>query len=128
MAHVSIAEREGIAVLTLDRPPAWMDLVLMGELVEALERLSADVPPAVVIAGREGFFSAGADLKAVPGYGLAEQRGMVDAINRMALGRVRTCRARSSGAITGHAIAGGLRRSRLLRRSPRRRPARAATA
>lgn len=108
MAHVSIAEREGIGVLTLDRPPAnAMDLVLMGELVEALERLSADVPPALVIAGREGYFSAGADLKAVPGYGPAEQRGMVEAINRMALGAYGLpCPVVS--AVTGHAIAGGM--------------------
>ena len=108
MAHVSIAEREGIGVLTLDRPPAnAMDLVLMGELVEALERLSADVPPALVIAGREGYFSAGADLKAVPDYGPAEQRGMVEAINAMALG-VYGLPCPVVCAITGHAIAGGM--------------------
>jgi enoyl-CoA hydratase/carnithine racemase len=87
MGHVSIDEREGIAVLTLDRPPAnAMDLALLGDLVEGVQRLATDVPRAVVIAGREGFFSAGADLKAVPGYGPAEQRRMVEAINAMALG------------------------------------------
>jgi enoyl-CoA hydratase len=108
MGHVSSDEREGIAVLTLDRPPAnAMDLALLGELVPALERLAADVPRAVVLAGRAGFFSAGADLKAVPGYGPAEQRGMVDAINRMALAAYGlpcpvVC------AVTGHAIAGGM--------------------
>jgi enoyl-CoA hydratase len=108
MGHVSIAEREGVAVLTIDRPPAnAMDLALLGELVETLESLAADVPPALVLAGRDGFFSAGADLKAVPGYGPAEQRGMVDAINRMALGAYAlpcpvVC------AVTGHAIAGGM--------------------
>jgi enoyl-CoA hydratase len=108
MAHVSIAEHEGVAVLTLDRPPAnAMDLAVLDELVAALRRLAQDVPPAVVLAGREGFFSAGADLKAVPGYGPAEQRRMVDAINQMALGAYGlpcpvVC------AITGHAIAGGM--------------------
>lgn len=107
MAHITIAEREGVAVLTADRPPAnAMDLELLDELVEAIEGVAADPPPALVLAGRPGFFSAGLDLKAVPGYGAAEQRRLVDGINRMALGAYAlpcpvVC------AITGHAIAGG---------------------
>jgi enoyl-CoA hydratase/carnithine racemase len=108
MGHVSIAAREGVTVLTIDRAPAnAMDLALLGDLVEAVEGLATDMPSAVVIAGREGFFSAGADLKAVPGYGPAEQRGMVDAINRMALG-VYGLPCPVVCAVTGHAIAGGL--------------------
>ena len=107
MAHVTIVERDGIAVLSADRPPAnAMNLELLDELVEAIDGLAADPPPAVVLAGRPGFFSAGLDLKAVPGYGPAEQRRLVEAINRMALGAYAlpcpvVC------AITGHAIAGG---------------------
>jgi enoyl-CoA hydratase len=107
VAHITIAEREGVAVLTADRPPAnAMDLELLDELVEAIEGVAADPPPALVLAGRPGFFSAGLDLKAVPGYGAAEQRRLVDGINRMALGAYAlpcpvVC------AITGHAIAGG---------------------
>lgn len=96
-----------MTVLTVDRPPAnAMDLALLGDLVEAVESLAADVPAAVVLAGRPGFFSAGADLKAVPGYGPAEQRRMVDGINRMALG-VYGLPCPVVCAITGHAIAGG---------------------
>jgi enoyl-CoA hydratase len=107
VAHITIAEREGVAVLTADRPPAnAMNLELLDELVEAIEGVAADPPPALVLAGRPGFFSAGLDLKAVPGYGAAEQRRLVDGINRMALGAYAlpcpvVC------AITGHAIAGG---------------------
>jgi len=52
-------------------------------------------------------FSAGADLKAVPDYGPAQQREMVSGINAMALG-VYELEFPVVGAITGHAIAGGL--------------------
>ena len=76
-------------------------------IAAAVEQVAADPPPALVLAGREGFFSGGVDLKAVPGYGRAQQRRMVEAINRMALGAYGLgCPV--VGAITGHAIAGGL--------------------
>jgi enoyl-CoA hydratase len=107
VGHVDVAERDGVTVLSVDRPPAnAMDLELLDELVAAVERLASDVPPVLVLAGRVGFFSAGADLKAVPGYARAEQRRMVDAINRMALG-VYGLPCPVVCAITGHAIAGG---------------------
>jgi enoyl-CoA hydratase len=69
--------------------------------------LAAALPRAVVLAGREGFFSTGVDLKAAPSYGPAEQRGRVDAINTMALDLYGLA-CPVLGAITGHAVAGGL--------------------
>ncbi|HEY0516825.1 MAG TPA: enoyl-CoA hydratase/isomerase family protein [Solirubrobacteraceae bacterium] len=109
MAHVSVNEQsDGVAVLTIDRPPAnAMDVALLRELNAAVAHLASAPPRALVLAGRPGFFSAGADLKAVPGYGAEEQREMVDAINEMALG-VYELPCPVVGAITGHAIAGGL--------------------
>jgi enoyl-CoA hydratase len=107
LVSVSAAE-DGVVVVTADRPPAnAMDVELLGELVAAVDRVAADPPAALVLSGRPGFFSAGADLKAVPGYGPAEQRAMVDLINRMALG-VYALPCPVVGAITGHAIAGGM--------------------
>jgi enoyl-CoA hydratase len=99
---------DGVATVTADRPPAnAMDVTLLRDLVGAIEEVADDPPPAVVLAGRPGFFSAGADLKAVPGYGPEDQRAMVDGINRMALD-VYALPCPVVGAITGHAIAGGL--------------------
>jgi enoyl-CoA hydratase len=107
--YVSLRKVEhGVVVLRADRPPAnAMDVQFMRELLEAVEQVAADPPAALVLSGRTGFFSAGADLKAVPGYGPAEQREMVTAINEMSLG-VYGLPCPVIGAITGHAIAGGL--------------------
>jgi enoyl-CoA hydratase len=108
VAIVSLSEQAGVTFLTMDHPPVnAMNLELLGELVEGLQTLTADPPAAVVIAGREGAFSAGADLKAIPGYGPSEQRQMVTRINEMAL-LTYGLPCPVLGAITGHAIAGGM--------------------
>jgi len=101
-------DEHGVTTVAVDRPPAnAMDVALLGELVAAVEDVAAHPPAALVLAGRPGFFSAGADLKAVPSYGPDEQRAMVDGINAMALG-VYGLPCPVVGAITGHAIAGGM--------------------
>ncbi len=109
MQHVSLqAHDTGVVVLSLQRPPAnAMDVVLMGEPVATVGQLANDPPRALVLSGRPGFFSAGADLKLVPGYAPPEQRQMIEDINAMALG-VYELPCPVVGAITGHAIAGGL--------------------
>ncbi len=109
MEYVALRNDDaGVAVLSMDRPPAnAMDVALLQELVAATEQVASDPPRALVLAGRPGFFSAGADLKLVPGYGADEQRQMVESINAMALG-VYELPCPVIGAITGHAIAGGL--------------------
>jgi enoyl-CoA hydratase/carnithine racemase len=108
MAHTKLGRAGEIAILTIDRPPAnAMSVELLDELVAELRAVAADPPGALVLSGREGFFSAGVDLKAVPGYGPDEQRRSVEAINEMVLvGYALPCPV--VGAITGHAIAGGL--------------------
>ena len=73
MEHVALHEHgHGLIELRADRPPAnAMDLTLLADLLEAIELLRGETPRAVVLAGRPGYFSAGADLKAVPGYDAA---------------------------------------------------------
>jgi enoyl-CoA hydratase len=109
VSQISVSRDEhGVTTVAVDRPPAnAMDVALLDELVAALDGVAADPPAAVVLAGRPGFFSAGADLKAVPSYGPDEQRAMVNGINAMALG-VYGLPCPVVGAITGHAIAGGM--------------------
>lgn len=108
MEHVTLRDGgDGLVVMTADRAPAnAMDVTLLGDILQALDQVASDLPRALVLAGRDGFFSAGADLKAVPGYDAADQRRMVTHINDMALGLYELpCPV--VGAITGHAIAGG---------------------
>ncbi len=94
--------------MTVDRPPAnAMDVDLLAELGDALAAVAADPPRALILAGREGFFSGGADLKAVTSYGPDERRQMVQGINRMVI-ETYALRCPVVAAVTGHAIAGGL--------------------
>jgi len=108
MSHVTRRAAGEVTLVSIDRPPAnAMTVELLGELVAALERLADDPPKAVVLAGRDGFFSAGVDLKAVPGYAVDDQRRMVERINQMVIvGYGSACPV--IAAVTGHAIAGGM--------------------
>jgi enoyl-CoA hydratase/carnithine racemase len=109
MARFVTVETHGeVALVRVDRPPAnALDLELLEEGSAAVADLRADEPGAVVLVGREGFFSAGVDLKAAPKLDPDGQRRMVDGINRLFLAwysfpRPVVC------AVNGHAIAGGL--------------------
>src|ERR1700716_1589110 len=106
--HVSVEPRGDIAFVRIDRPPAnARDVELLAEVVAMQERLAADAPAAVVITGREGFFSAGVDLKLAPTLDAEAQAAMVDGINRMAAGWYGFPRPEGC-AVNGHAVRGGL--------------------
>src|SRR4051794_11099170 len=106
--HLKIDEHGDVALVRIDRPPAnAMDIEMLEEGSRALEELRGAEPGAIVSTGREGFFSAGVDLKLAPTLDAGGQRAMVDGINRLFGGwygfpRPLVC------AVNGHAIAGGL--------------------
>jgi enoyl-CoA hydratase len=83
-----------------------MDPQLLDEGRRVADELTADPPAAVVLTGREGFFSAGADLKVAPGLDAEGQRGMVEGINGIFAGWYAFPRP-VVAAVNGHAIAGG---------------------
>ncbi len=108
MDYVWVGEVDGVVVLTIDRPPAnAMDLVLLEEIVATVGQLADDPPPALVLTGRPGFFSAGVDIKVHPSYSEQDRHRMVTLINEMALG-VYELTFPVVGAVTGHAVGGGL--------------------
>jgi len=84
-----------------------MDLQLLDEGTRLAEELASDPPAAVVLTGREGFFSAGLDLKVAPTLDADGQRGMVEGINAIFAAWYGFPRP-VVAAVNGHAIAGGL--------------------
>jgi enoyl-CoA hydratase len=84
-----------------------MDPQLLEEGSRLAKELAVDPPAAVVLTGREGFFSAGADLKVAPTLDADGQRAMVDGINRIFAGWY-GFPGPVVAAVNGHAIAGGL--------------------
>ena len=100
---------DGIVVAQLNRPPAnalTADFLL--EIEGCFKRLDADSSVrALVLKGYERVFSAGMDLKTLPGMDARGQIEAVDALNR-AYGTMYGFSKPCVAAVTGHAIAGGL--------------------
>lgn len=101
--------RDGVAVVTLSRPPInAMDASLLEELADLFDRLATD--PAVraaVIAAEGPAFSAGLDLKTTPALDRPGQRRLIEALNR-SFGTLYAWPKPLVAAVNGHAIAGGL--------------------
>ncbi len=94
--------------MRIDRPPAnAMDPELLDEGRRLADELVAAAPAAVVLTGREGFFSAGVDLKVAPTLDVDGQRALVGGINGIFADWYRFPRP-VVAAVNGHAIAGGL--------------------
>jgi enoyl-CoA hydratase len=103
-----VESRGEVALVRMDRPPAnAMDPELLADGRAVLDELRAAEPGALVITGRDRFFSAGVDLKLTPTLDRDGQREMVEGINRTFLDWYVFPRP-VVAAVNGHAIAGGL--------------------
>lgn len=101
------AEVDGIAVLTLARPPVnALDVELCTAVAEGLRGPRVDGARAVVLTGAGRVFSAGVDLRSVVSGGAEYPRRLLPALTdmfRMAF----TLPVPLVAAVNGHAIAGG---------------------
>ncbi len=105
--HVHIEQVDDVAVVRLDRAPAnAFDLALARELDGALSDVESSDAKSLVLTGSGDFFSAGLDLKVVPGYSQSEQRDMILALGRM-VGRLYAISRPTIAAVNGHGVAAG---------------------
>lgn len=106
---IQVEMADDVAVVRIDRPPAnAIDLDTASEFANTLGTIADqnDVA-AVIVTGAGKCFSAGLDLKAVPGYDRSQQQAMVMAVNQM-FGRLYGLPLPTIAAVNGHAIAGGV--------------------
>jgi enoyl-CoA hydratase len=105
---VSVETRDGISVVTIDRPEVRnaVDRNTARELVEAFRAFEADPSlPVAILTGAGGTFCAGADLKAIA----SGQGNRVETAGDGPMGPTRMVLSKPViAAIEGHAVAGGL--------------------
>lgn len=105
-----IADRDGVVVVTLDRPPAnAMSRPMLRAVAGLFNRLaSASSPAPVVITGAgERFFSAGGDIKELEGMGIDEAGGRIQEFHRMLVAMDRYPRP-VVAAVNGYCVGGGV--------------------
>jgi enoyl-CoA hydratase len=107
--QVTIDERGGIAIVTMNRPPAnAIDLSFLEELDRALIAVGArSTIRAMILTGHGSVFSAGLDLKEIPRYDGGQQNRMLARLNEV-IYRLYAMPIPVVAAVNGHAIAGGL--------------------
>jgi enoyl-CoA hydratase len=108
MKRLTLEKREGLGFVSIDdgKANAIQD-ELLTQLDVALESCERDPSlHALVLAGRDGFFSAGLDLKLMPALADAELKATLRHFCETSL-RLFTYAKPVVAAITGHAVAGG---------------------
>src|SRR5262249_39596218 len=106
--NLIVEARGNVGLVTLNRPKALnaLNAALMGELHRALDVFEADpVIGAIVIAGSEKAFAAGADIKEMKDRGFVDVY-LSDFITRD-WERLAQCRKPTIAAVAGFALGGG---------------------
>lgn len=99
---------DGIAVLTMARPPANAVTFQMAKDFEAAyDAIVAKSPGALVLTGEGGFFSGGLDLREVPTYSAEEQKAFLEVVDRL-IAKLYASPFPVVAAANGHAVAAGL--------------------
>src|SRR5437867_2901883 len=107
MSTVTYEPRDNVAIVRLDDGKVnAMAQAFFDELNAALDRAERDKPGAVVITGRQGYYSAGLNLKVLPTLDPDTLATTLTTFGRTLL-RVFTFPLPTVAAVTGHAIAGG---------------------
>jgi enoyl-CoA hydratase/carnithine racemase len=108
MATLRTDIRDGVCILTLDRPPAnAIDETLLADLAAGLDAARKnDAVRAVVLTGAGAFFSGGFDFGAPRRDAAAEQR--ISALYRDAHRKLLALPKPTVAMMNGHAVAGGL--------------------
>ncbi|MCG8418079.1 MAG: enoyl-CoA hydratase/isomerase family protein [Proteobacteria bacterium] len=108
MANVELTHRNGVAIVTLNRPPVnALELTIVEELHDKLDEAVRSPARAVVLTGSGSCFSAGLDVKVVPHYPADKRRRVIMAINRTVHRLYGVAKPVVAG-VNGHAIGGGL--------------------
>ncbi|MAG33526.1 MAG: hypothetical protein CL908_21830 [Deltaproteobacteria bacterium] len=103
---VYLEERDGIAILRMNRPPAnAFTLEFARRFAAVLDHAREIKARALVVTGSGNFFSGGLDLRVVPEYSSEEQRAFLGVLNRV-IGALYACPCPVVAAVNGHAIAG----------------------
>ena len=109
MSALKLSRQEGVGIVALARPPMnAMDAALLEELADVFAKFADDPSiQAAVITGDGQAFSAGLDLKVVPGLDITGQHRLITALNAC-FGALYGWPKPLVAAVNGHAIAGGL--------------------
>jgi enoyl-CoA hydratase len=106
---VTLETREGIAIVTLDRPQvlnalSFATIELLGETLDRVAELDVR---GLIVTGAGKAFCAGADIKELRGRSLAEQRRGIER-GQAVFAKLDALPVVSLAVINGHAFGGGL--------------------